>query len=350
MRTIKSNQNMAGFGLVELMVSITLGLLLTAAVIQTLVAANTSYRIQDSLSQIQEAGRYAIHFLGKDLRMAGYMGCASLSNVPVNNIADYPSGNVPADIVFVLNNVVRGSNNVAAGNAWNAVPNTDVITLRRATSQSVRLTGNMAAMNANIQIDGNPLGFQQYDYLMITDCLNADLFVANNVSNSSGTVTITHPQSVNTDVNLSKAYGPDAEVFGFESVSYFVRDTGRDTDGGNDIHALYVQRRSAGSGGAAPAAYELVEGVENMQLTFGEDTDNDNGVDVYRTANNVANWENVLSVKIEILLVSDQENVVAQTGSDIAQVVTFNGAAVQNNDGRYRRAISNVFTIRNKLK
>ena len=102
MRTITIKPKNAGFGLVELMVSITLGLLLTAAVMQTLVAANTSYRIQDSLSQIQEAGRYAIHFLGKDLRMAGYMGCASLSNVPVNNIADYPSGNVPADIALSL--------------------------------------------------------------------------------------------------------------------------------------------------------------------------------------------------------------------------------------------------------
>ena len=113
---------------------------------------------------------------------------------------------------------------------------------------------------------------------------------------------------------------------------------------------FYVQRRSAGSGGAAPTAYELVEGIENMQLTYGEDTNNDNGVDAYRTANNVANWENVLSVKVDLLLVGDQENVVAQTGSDIAQLVTYNGASVQNNDGRYRRAISNVFTIRNKLQ
>lgn len=344
---IKNTQSArsAGFGLIELMVSITLGLLLTAAVLQTFIAANTSYRIQDSLSQVQEAGRYATHFLGKDLRMAGYMGCAALDSVPVNVISKAP----PADVSFALNTVVVGDNNVAAGNAYSAVVGTDVITLKRASNLSAQLTGNLAAVNAQIQIAGNPLGLVAGDYILISDCINADLFTASSVSSSAGTVTIAHANNVNIDNNLSKAYGPDAEIYGFESVNYFVRDTGRTTSNGNPIRALFVQRRAAGSAGAAPAAYELVEGIENMQVTYGEDTNDDNNIDRYVDGANVASWGEVLSVRVEFLLVSDTDNVVAQTGSDIAQVVTFAGAAVNNTDGRYRRAITNVFAIRNKL-
>lgn len=345
--TIKNTRiiRSSGFGLVELMVSITLGLLLTAAVLQTFIAANTSYRIQDSLSQIQEAGRYATHFLGKDLRMAGYMGCASLDSVPVNVLSKTP----PADVTFDLNTVVVGNNNVAAGNAYNAVPGSDVVTLKRGSSLSAQLTGNMTSENAQIQISSNPLGLVKDDYVLITDCINADLFTATTVASSAGMVTIAHANDANTDNRLSKAYGPDAEIFGFESISYFVRDTGRDTSNGNPIHALYVQRRAAGSGGAAPTAYELVEGVENMQITYGEDTNDDNNIDRYVDGTSVASWADVLSVRVELLLASDTDNVVSQTGSATAQVVTFGGATVNNSDGRYRRAITNVFAIRNKL-
>lgn len=335
----------SGFGLVELMVSITLGLLLTAAVLQTFIAVNTSYRIQDSLSQVQESGSYAAHFLGKDVRMAGYMGCASLDSVAVNIL----STNTPADVSFNLNSVVVGSNNVTTGNTFSAVTGSDVVTLKRGSNTSVQLTGNMTSDDAIIQINGNPIGLVAGDYVLISDCINADLFTATTVSNSSGTITIAHANNDNNDNKLSKAYGPDAEVFGFESVSYFIRDTGRTTSNSNPIHALYVQRRTAGSAGAAPAAYELVEGVENMQITYGEDTNNDNNIDRYVDAENVSSWGAVLSVRTELLIVSDIENVVSKTGDATAQAVTFAGAAVNNTDGRYRRAITTVFAIRNKL-
>jgi len=265
--------------------------------------------------------------------------------VPVNILSTTP----PADVTFDLATVIVGNNNVDASNAFGAVAGSDIITLKRGSSLSAQLTGNMTAENAQIQISGNPIGLVKDDYILITDCVSADLFTATTVSNSSGTVTISHANNANIDNRLSKAYGPDAEVFGFESVNYFIRDTGRNTSNGNPIHALYVQRRTAGTAGAAPTAYELVEGVENMQITYGEDTNNDNNIDRYVDGANVSSWGDVLSVRVELLLVSDTDNVVSQTGSATAQVVTFAGATVNNTDGRYRRAITNVFAIRNKL-
>lgn len=343
MRTPRYQQ---GLGLVELMISITLGLLLSAAIIQAFVATRSSYRVQEAISQIQVASRYANHFLGKDLRMAGYMGCVSARGIEPNILASNPD----ADVQFDETTTVRGFDNLAQNNAFDAVAGTDAITLRMASNVSAQLTGNMTSDNANIQIALNTLGLVTNDYIMITDCEVTDLFRATTVSEGSGKVTIAHANSNNITNRLSKAFGPDAEIVAFESVSYFIRDTGRTTSDGNPIHALFVQRRTAGQGGTMPDPAELVEGVENMQLTYGEDTDGDNNVDVYRDAASVASWGNVLSIRVELLVVSQEENVVGQTGSVTAQRVQFAGQDVVNTDGRYRRSIVSVFAIRNRVQ
>ncbi len=334
-----------GFTLVELMISITLGLLLSAAILQAFVATRSSYRVQEALSQIQVASRLAIHFIGKDMRMAGYMGCASLDvDGPTSFVKDPDD-----DLIFNETTMVVGFDNLPANNDFEAVAGTDAVTVRMATASSLQLTGNMASDNANIQVSINELNLVNGDVIMITDCETTDMFRATTVSKGQGKVTIVHSNANNISNRLSKTFGPDAELVGFESVSYYVRDTGRTTSDGAPIRALYVKRRTTGSGGLVPNGAELVEGVENMQITYGEDTNDDGSIDVYRDASAVAAWERVVSVKIELLVASQEENVVTQTGSATAQEVTFQGAALANNDGRYRKSLISVFAIRNRL-
>lgn len=337
-----------GFGLVELMIAITLGLLLSAAVIQVFLASNSSSKLQESLAQVQENARFAMRFLGEEIRMAGYMGCNSIGNVAVNIIA------VPAATVdFGPATALVGEDNVVAGNALSAVVGSDVLHLKRASDDPIRLTGNLAPSNANIQIEDNSLGFVQGDYVMVSDCLNADVFrITNNPKTTGkGNTTLTHANGqTNSDNRLSKIYGPDAEVFGFQNLDFFVRDTGRDTPAGNPIHGLYMQRLMQGSGGVTAAAIELVEGVETMQITYGVDNDGDRGVDQYLAAGAVADWSRVLSVRISLQMVGPEENIVGKSGSATAQEVRdANGNIVANNDGRLRQVFTNVFAIRNKL-
>ena len=52
-----------GFGLIELMIAITLGLILSTAIIQVFLASRTSYQLQESLSMIQENARFGMHFM-----------------------------------------------------------------------------------------------------------------------------------------------------------------------------------------------------------------------------------------------------------------------------------------------
>ena len=134
---------------------------------------------------------------------------------------------------------------------------------------------------------------------------------------------------------------------GFQSLAYFIRDTNRTTAAGNPIHSLWVQARSLGSG-AAPAATELVEGVENMQISYGEDTNDDRNIDVYRSAADVSNWAAVLSIRIELLMHSLDDNIVGSSGEFVQNNLEFNGAAVAS-DQRLRQVYRTAVAIRNRL-
>ena len=65
-----------------------------------------------------------------------------------------------------------------------------------------------------------------------------------------------------------------------------------------------------GAGGTAFKIVPLVEGVENLQLEYGIDTDNDSGPDVFTAdpdnyacvgAACVTNWRNVMAVRVNLL-------------------------------------------------
>jgi len=61
-----------GVTLVELMVSLVIGLIIMIGVIQVFTANRETYSVQESLGELQENGQYAINFLIRQLRQTGY--------------------------------------------------------------------------------------------------------------------------------------------------------------------------------------------------------------------------------------------------------------------------------------
>lgn len=70
--TIMSLDGSRGFSLVELMVALFLGTLIAAAGVQLLLTSSETYRLQNGLSEVQESGRFAIEYMTRDVRLAGY--------------------------------------------------------------------------------------------------------------------------------------------------------------------------------------------------------------------------------------------------------------------------------------
>ena len=116
------------------------------------------------------------------------------------------------------------------------------------------------------------------------------------------------------------------------------------------LPSLYFRERAIASGGAHSAATELVEGVENLQLMYGVDDNDDRSVDRYIAAGSVSDWETVLSVRVELTMVALDEGVVGKTGADNAQTVyDSEGKLINNSDGRMRQVFTSVFALRNRL-
>jgi len=61
-----------GLSMVELMVALTIGLILSVVIANLFVGTKASYRAQDDLSRVQENLRYATHVLSRAVRSAGY--------------------------------------------------------------------------------------------------------------------------------------------------------------------------------------------------------------------------------------------------------------------------------------
>ncbi|MBO6812531.1 MULTISPECIES: PilW family protein [Marinobacter] len=344
-----------GLSLVELIIALALSTTLILGIFTVYMDSNQTSRLATSLARIQESGRIATDIMSRDMRMVGFQGCADPDDVTMNIIANNPP---TADF---FQTTLRGwevaNGNWANGTEYDGTAiessariGSDVIAVQRGETMEIELTGNMSANNANIQVQGNDVArFSQNDIVLISDCEAADLF---RISSNPSSGTWAHANNVNTTNRLSQAYADDARVMQFSSSIYFVADTGRDDAQGNDIFALY--RQSLGLGGTVGAAQEIVEGVESLQIEYGELLATDNIR--YTTADNIGDMANVVAIRLG-MLISDAdgsregpdtgsydlpgETIVATTGAGA-------GAITHPEDQRLRRAFVTTVMLRNR--
>ncbi len=333
-----SCRSQKGLSLVELMVGMVLGLFLVLGVGQVFVTNNTTFRTQEGMAKVQEGGRYGMQRIASSVRGAGFYGCAGLDIITPNVIALNP----PSDLSSITGDTpVNGidSSETTKLATFGAEDGTDVITLRGAGDEGVGLVGNLIVVNANIQVENGYDKFVADDLIIITDCATADLFRANSVSKGANNKnTITHSAATNTSVNLSKPYGADAIILKPFIHSYFVKDTGRDNYRGEDILALYMRDIKGND-------YELVEGVSDMQVLYGVDTDANRTTDRYMDAAAVTTagkWDGVVSARIS-LLVDSVDDTLAKTAA-----YTFLGTSTTPSDRRLRKEFTGLFVLRNR--
>jgi type IV pilus assembly protein PilW len=221
------------------------------------------------------------------------------------------------------------------------------------------LTGNVTSSNANIQIvNPNNCNISAGDVVLISDCETGHVFRANNAPNSdSSKQTVTHPSSTNQTSHLCKSYNSpitdgacnkgqqkiysfDAEIYRFRAYTYFIRN------GANGQPALWRYDSTANASGANPI--ELIEDIENMQITYGLDTNDDDILDSYANATTVTTanqWDKVISARVSLLAKTAEENLTID-----GQTVSYNGADVSCEDGSLCRVFTSTIGIRNRVQ
>ena len=80
----------SGLTLVELMIALVLSMLLMTGVLTIFASTKSTSKLQNGLATVQENGRHALHLLVRDIRGAGFGGCAGMDTTITNVIADDP--------------------------------------------------------------------------------------------------------------------------------------------------------------------------------------------------------------------------------------------------------------------
>ncbi len=274
------NQN--GLTMIELLIAITISMMILAGVTEAYLVAQKNWRMQQLLSQLQDNGYLALHFLSQDIRAAGYIGCARLTdNLPLQNTTT---------AVLQRNNITVGYRGIgtqwipALPQALSGVvkPGSDVITVRKVSADHGILLKAMT--DANTLLIDNIQKFSAGDSVIINDCKHAAIFSLSQVTERFAEQVITTP------IKLNILYAPPAEVSKLEVVHYFIGKTNRQDEHHQAIYALY---RFAEGG----RKMELVEGIDNMQVRYFEKT---NSHWVMNSADQVSDWSQVKAVDITL--------------------------------------------------
>lgn len=72
------SRTQGGFGLIEGVLALAIGLLLLAAASQLFVSAHDTWRLQGAAARLQADARLALQRMAQDIRMAGMFGCLRL--------------------------------------------------------------------------------------------------------------------------------------------------------------------------------------------------------------------------------------------------------------------------------
>lgn len=433
------NARSAGFSLVELMVAMVIGLIITFAVVQIFTTSRTTYQTDEGLARVQENGRFAAEFLSNDIRQAGDIGCMparllrSGTAVSVNTYDAFSADSTTFTGVQGYEFQGTGPGNTFAlssaeptdvTNGWLPVRNSTVpsptgspdVTLTPAVSGGANglFPGGVPGSDAvviqrmsNAIPPYNPHADQQFIYVptalnagqlavgpsVIANCRSATFFVTTAIDLN----TMVSPDGSGTQLDRLKHEAPNTcivwddrggdtamsggggslpvtpacanELAPMEYTTDSTNTSAAPVIGNLRTDAYYVARGASGApalfrstanwsagvnGYGQPTAMELVDGVESMQILYGMDADGDGTADNYVTADNVTEWQWVVSVNISLLMrssnvtgdaadLTDDTNSYVLGGPDAATGVTIDPL----DDKRRRRVFNVSIRIRN---
>lgn len=293
----------AGLSLVELMVALAISMIILVGLVYVFATSNRTYLDLNRAGQQIENGRFAVQLLTDDLSLAGFFGRFA---TPLTVPALLPDPCETSDMAALRAATalpVQGYDAPATSPltciaAANHVPGTDILIVRRADTQ-------IAAGNSATIPGGSLVAAQVY--------MQANADPANSANPLIAVATGT-PQAIFTFKN--KDVANFAPIRKYHVHIYFVAPcsipagggsvcTGANDDGGAPIPTLKRLELTVDSTGATLDMYlvPLVEGIENLQVDYGIDTDGDgvpNGVYVTSPAA-MADWGNVMAVRINLL-------------------------------------------------
>ena len=393
-----SKQN--GFSLVELLISILLALFLAIVAGQSYLSTKTTYRATEQNARIQENLRFATHFINREVRQGGNVGCFQTLTSHLDGDTNSVSGLYNARQPI---NVWRYENNddfdLSSGNAYTpgsagqwvdganrtlpALPildglvtqGSDIISVTKLSEPlGIRLADTNVLTSNTLSVTRlNNNNIRTGQVMLVGDCNASDLFVhtGGNLNGTDG-ATIERGNSGLSVSNINgggnnwrKNWGSDAEVRFIESTLFFIGQ------GASNLPALF--RLDLGNSNAQPL--EIVDGIELMRGLIGVDSQSlnfsadgrDDVIDQYvrideiNPSGTVSDpYSRILSLQIGLLAVGTENTNIEDANNRTFQITQrhqvtspdtipdeFNPGQAGSNDTRYRQSSTTTIELRN---
>jgi type IV pilus assembly protein PilW len=322
MKIMQLPRSQIGISIIEIMIALLIGAFLIGGLMQMFIGSKRTYNMQDANSRLQENGRFAAEFLAQDVHDANFWGCLILSSTSNDSLSGV-TGNLG----------IAGSNDNVDPNI---VKPTDSIFLSGLRGAGVSVMSSSNGLTPLTISAGAGSNLSQGDWVAVSDCDSADVF---QITNDPGNGTV-----INHDNNsFAHTYGTTAQIFPWYSVTYDIQQR-------KGKLSLYRTELDP-TGVPLNPTQELVEGIENMQILYGEDIDTDStsagyGLpDYYVPADQVVNMANVKGVRISLLAASTNDNLVTQ-----AVPYTYNGETITPTDLKIRNVYDITLAVRSRIK
>lgn len=305
-----------GFSLVETLISMLLSMILLGGLLEIYLHSKQGYVLQKNMNELQEHGRYGLNLITEDLRRAGFAnGNAGIEAIggtspPVTpattcSITDNSWGRMIKQSIFGLNDT-----NVPYNPAGHCISDAkynggDILVVRYASP--------VAATEMNLSVNANRL------YLR-TSLFQGRLFKGQD--QASNTIT-TVPQRA-------------SEIYAY---AYYIGQSSR-LCAGAAIPALFREKLDANG---RPEPEEVARGIERLQFQYG--VGNNGSVTQYFDADNVTDWEKVITVRVWLLARSS-----CPAGSGYQHSASYDMgdlATYAPTDNYYRRLYSTTIKVRN---
>lgn len=257
-----------GLTLIELMVSLALGLLIVVAMVMLFVGSSTARREVEASADVIENGRYAIDVLTRELSQTGFYGSLV---VPTGSTAKSCSIVIAEWRDSLAIHVLGWNNNDAGPGCFSRKTGTDAIFIQRASTCSVGDPGCEAEVASHA-------------YLQVSECGSQYATVPFRVEAGLSGVTkfdLQNKECVATATKLAPKRKLIRRFFYIE----------------NDV----LTYRDMTLTGLAGAAVPLVENIEQMQIEYAIDSTGDGSPDSFSSTPGVADWPNVIGARIWVL-------------------------------------------------
>ncbi len=365
-------KNQKGGLLVEVLVSMVIGIFLMYGALSVMLSSKRNYLAREVLSNVQSNGRLAMEVMSSDIRMAGYRGCSSNSqaiSIGVSSIGGYYAGaqldpnagirgweytnTAPGSSLTYsdwtltdnFNSSFWKSGGVDEGAKANVAknPSTDFTLIQESdvlrlwsvesyVAMGKEFSGSILSIDSDT-VENFPSGNEER-LLIVSDCENSILVKATNFGANEITLS-----DLSSDAPTILSGMSDPRIMLLRMVQYTIEQPS-----GSNRPSLY--RREMKANGDFKQKVEVLPGVMNMQLLFGENLDSDPDADAYLTASDVTDWQRVVSVRVWVFVESERDNLLPNS---ISARYYGGNYAPAGGDHRMRRGFSKTFALRNRM-